>query len=95
MASLPGSLLSLIIAMILSAMWGCSSKQADTRSALQHFKDEQAATVTPHGRIMMETVKELDSSSFLYQTEDGKHWAVQYSKRADGTYEYCTPEETK
>lgn len=37
----------------------------------------------------------LDSSSLLYQTEDGKHWAVKYSKPTDGAYEYCPPEETK
>jgi hypothetical protein len=50
--------------------------------------------MTPNGKIMIDTVIEKDSK-IEYATEDGKRWRVSYSKRADGTYQYGTPDEMK
>lgn len=66
-------------------------KVTDTRTPAQYFKEEQAATVTPHGRIRTETVTERNGR-IEYSTDNGMKWAVTYSKRADGTYRYDTPE---
>jgi hypothetical protein len=64
------------------------------RTAGQYFKDQQSATMTPNGKIMIDTVAEKDGK-IEYATEDGKRWRVSYSKRADGTYQYGTPDEMK
>ena len=82
---------------ILASGLGCSNgtlganKVPDSRTPAQYFKDRQTATVTPHGKIRMNSVEEKDGK-IRYQTEDGKMWGVEYSKQADGSYQYGTPE---
>jgi hypothetical protein len=92
-------LLGLVLAALLAVTAGCggsgrSNKPPDTRSAAQYFQEQQAHTVTPNGRIRTDTVQERDGK-IEYQTEDGRRWQVGYSRRADATYEYGTPEELK
>ncbi len=70
------------------------SRVPDTRTPAQYFKEQQAFTVTPHGKILTDTVTEQDGR-IRYATEDGKQWSVGYSKRADGTYQYGTPDHIK
>lgn len=65
-----------------------------TESPVQAFKAKQAKTMTPNGRIDMNSVVETDGK-IEYQTEDGKKWRVDYQKRADATYQYGKPEEVK
>lgn len=81
-----------------SAVGCCNSKTTsappDTRTPGQYFKDQQSATMTPNGKIMTDSVTERDGK-IEYGTEDGKRWRVRYSKQADGTYQYGTPEEVK
>jgi len=62
------------------------------RTPLEYFFDTQGATVTPNGRILLDTATERDGK-IEYSTEDGKRWSVTYSRLADGTYQYGTPEE--
>jgi major membrane immunogen (membrane-anchored lipoprotein) len=71
-----------------------TDKRSDTRTPGQYFKDEQSATVTPNGKILADSVEEKEGR-IEYKTEDGKAWRVGYSKRADGTYQYGTPDEVK
>jgi hypothetical protein len=95
--------LGVLIAAILATAIGCGGDSssgaskppgADTRAPGQYFKEQQANTTTPNGMILTDSVEEKDGK-ILYKTEDGKQWRVGYSKRADGTYQYGTPEETK
>jgi hypothetical protein len=94
--------LTVIIAAVLAFSIGCSgstsrsssSKSPDTRTPAQYFKDEQVSTMTPNGKILTDSVTEKDGK-IEYRTEDGKQWRVGYQKRADGTYQYLTPEEVK
>lgn len=81
---------AMLVAVLVSAV-GCS---ADRRTPAQHFKKQQANTMTPHGKIMTDSVEEKDGK-IQYKTEDGKQWRVTYSKRDDGTYQYGMPEEVK
>jgi len=46
----------------------------DTRAPGQYFKEQQSATMTPNGKIMIDTVIERDGK-IEYATEDGKRWA--------------------
>jgi len=64
------------------------------KSPADYFRENQTATMTPHGKIKTETVEEKNGK-ITYQTTDGKKWQVGYSKRADGTYEYTGLEEVK
>jgi len=80
---------------------GCSSgkttsntKPADNRTPAQYFKEQQAATMTPSGKIKIDTVTERDGK-LEYTTEDGKRWRVSYSKLADGTYHFGSPDEVQ
>ena len=50
--------------------------------------------MTPHGKIRIETVTEQDGK-LRYTTQNGAAWSVTYTKQADGTYQYGTPEEVK
>jgi hypothetical protein len=96
MSRLRGRWIFVLYGGVLAAGVGCSSgtAPADSRSAGHYFKEEQVRTVTPHGRIMTDSVAETDGQ-IEYRTEDGKRWRVRYSKRADGTYEYGTPDEVR
>jgi hypothetical protein len=96
-------LLGILIAAILAAAIGCGGDNSagasnslvpDTRTPGQYFKEQQANTMTPNGMILTDSVEEKDGK-IQYKTEDGKEWHVRYSKRADGTYSYGMPEETK
>jgi hypothetical protein len=80
----------------LAGRGGCGwpAETPDTRTPGQYFRDEQEATVTPHGRILTDSVEERDGK-IEYSTQDGRRWRVGFSKRADGTYEYETPEAVK
>ena len=94
-------LLGVLIAAMLATAIGCGegsnsgrSRAADTRTPGQYFRDRQASTMTPNGKILMNSVEERPGE-IEYKTEDGKRWRVTYSKRADGTYQYGTPDEIK
>lgn len=88
-------------AVVVIAVLGCggtgppgAGKAADTRSPAQYFRERQATTITPHGKIRTDTVEER-GGKLEYQTGDGKRWRLDYAKRADGTYDYGTPDELK
>jgi hypothetical protein len=78
------------------ALAGCGgyAKAPDTRSKVEYFRAKQGVTVTPHGKIKMDTVTEVDGK-IQYQTEDGRRWRVEMAKQADGTYQYGAPTEVK
>lgn len=69
-------------------------KKEDTRSKVEYFRDTQGPTMTPHGKIKMDSVEEKNGK-IQYQTEDSKKWRVDMTKQADGTYRYGTPDEVK
>ncbi len=91
-------LLTVLSCFVIALSFGCDNNGAknkpvrstDLRSPAQYFRDEQGATVTPHGKIKTDTVTEKDSRIY-YETEDGKKWSVTYRKRTDNTYSYDTP----
>jgi hypothetical protein len=87
---------TLLLFCLLALMTGCGRPPARTAAedALGHFKSRQAATVTPHGKIRIDTVTEKDGK-LRYVTQDGSIWRVSYTKQADGSYQYGTPEEVK
>lgn len=91
-------LLPVLLAAVLVSAGGCgggnTTPKADTRTPGQYFKEQQANTMTPHGKIMTDSVEEKDGK-IQYKTADGKQWRVTYSKRADGTYEYGMPDGVK
>lgn len=89
-----------IVLSTLAAASGCGggkptpARSHDPRTPGQYFKEQQSSTMTPNGKIMTGTVADRDGK-IEYATEDGKRWRVSYSKRADGTYQYGTPDEMK
>lgn len=65
-----------------------------SEQAVSYFKARQGATTTPHGKIRIDTVME-EGGKIRYTTANGAAWRVPYTKQADGTYQYGTPEEVK
>ena len=65
-----------------------TGKTADTRSAAQYFKDQQASTMTPNGKIKTDSVQHKDGE-IHYKTEDGKLWRVRYPERSCTLYVWC------
>jgi len=63
------------------------------RDPLEHFQSTNRHTVTPHGRIDVDSAVEKDGMIY-YKTDDGKQWRVPYHRRAEG-YSYGTPEEVR
>ena len=96
MSPLIRALRAFILLAVTASVIGCGGSttptSAPTRTPAEHFRQEQANTMTPHGRIDTGSVTEQDGK-IGYRTEDGKRWEVDYSKRADGTYQYGTPSE--
>jgi hypothetical protein len=100
-----GALAGMLAALLIATAIGCGGKGGgnanggtaeppDARTPVEYFRDTQSATITPHGRVLADTATERDGK-MEYATEDGKQWRVGYSKRADGMYQYGTPEEVK
>lgn len=87
----------MLVALLLFSATGCDGSTSnragrlDTRTPAEYFMQQQAATVTPHGKILVDTVAEVNGM-IEYSTEDGTRWRVSYSRLADGTYQYGMPE---
>lgn len=60
-------------------------------STVDRFKSDQVATVTPYGRINMDSVSESQEGRINYQTQDGSSWQVQIETAADGSARYNQP----
>ncbi len=78
----------LVTACLVLAIIGCGGPV----SKVDQFKADQAATVTPHGRINLDSVSESNTGGINYQTQDGSSWKVQVGSSADGTARYNQPE---
>jgi len=78
----------LICLILLTGLVGCS-KQEPTKAEV--FKNEQSATLTPHGKIDPESVKET-ATGVSYETTDKSKWDVTMEKAADGQYRYGIPD---
>ena len=67
---------------------------ADTaQSPLDHFKETQSSTMTPHGAINTETAKAgSDGEHIEYETDDGSAWRVKATK-SGRRYRYSNAEQ--
>jgi hypothetical protein len=65
-----------------------------TLTKLEYFKEKQAATMTPHGTIDMNSVKET-SEGVEYRTTDGNTWRVTMERTGDGWRTRGDPEPVK
>lgn len=94
-----GATRAILLGAFMAAFVGCddrrtTARMGDDRSPVQYFKEQQKDTVTPNGRIVVDSVESADGK-IRYRTEDGKTWRVGYTRRADGTFRFDTPEEVK
>jgi hypothetical protein len=78
---------ALLIAAIIP-LAGCRPAPA---SKIGRFRADQEGTVTPHGRIKMDTVDETADGRISYETSDGASFVVDARENADGTLRYGQP----
>jgi hypothetical protein len=78
----------LTIAAATVAIAGCGSRPL---TKADRFKQDQAATITTHGRIDLESVQETRDGRISYRTANGSLWQVEISQNADGTPRYGEP----
>lgn len=82
------------VVVVLLLLAGCGSSEKPLSPA-ERFKKEQAVTVTPHERIVLETVRDTADGRIFYQTTDGSKWIVEFANNADGSVRYSAPVQTK
>jgi hypothetical protein len=70
---------------------GCGSSE----DPVKYFQENQKGTTTPHGRVLIETVKATGNGEIQYETEDGKLWSVRATPNGQGGYSYGSPIEHK
>jgi len=73
---------------VIAPFAGCDSAPANK---IGRFKTEQGATVTPHGRINVDTAHETADGRISYETSDGASFVVDSHENADGTLRYGEP----
>jgi hypothetical protein len=78
----------LTIAAATVATAGCGSRPL---TKAERFKQDQAATITTHGRIDLGSVQETRDGRISYRTTNGSLWEVDVSQNADGTPRYGEP----
>jgi hypothetical protein len=71
-----------------------SPSHTPSTSRVEAFKEQQAATMTPHGTIDLKSVKET-SDGVEYRTSDGHTWRVAMEWTANGWRPRGEPEEVK
>ena len=65
-----------------------------TTSKVEAFRQQQSATMTPHGTIDMDSLKETPDG-VEYRTSDGRRWRVAMEQSANGWRPRGEPEEVK
>jgi hypothetical protein len=61
---------------------------------VEYFKQTQSATMTPHGSIVLDSVKETPDG-VEYKTSDGSSWKVIVERTVDGYRVRGDPEAVK
>lgn len=82
---------SLRVAAIVMALALCSACGSPDLSPADQFREDQAATVTPHGPIDLKSVKGNANGEIDYVTADGTPWVTRPSAAPDGTHRYDAP----
>jgi hypothetical protein len=62
---------------------------------VEHFREIQANTPTPYGRVMPETATRTPDGSSGSKTEDGEGWKVSATPNADQGFTCGTPSEIR
>ena len=78
-----------------SPLSGCDGGPSSPKNRADQFRSDQSATITPHGKILSESVREEDDGSLGYQTTDGRNWNVKVEQNSDGTRRYVQSTEKR
>jgi hypothetical protein len=73
---------------LCAAVLGCDSdKPAQPGSSppdpVKYFRETQSNTMTPHGRVLTDTVTKTPDGLITYGTDDGSTWKVTASPNAE------------
>ncbi len=83
------ALIALFVAVMISCV-GCDASRSPP-SAVEHFTETQANTMTPHGRVNPHSVQDLGDGYLQYETDDGSNWRTRYTPTGNG-YRYSDVE---
>ena len=74
---------------------GCGSKsesKSKPATPAEIFKQEQAGTMTPHGKIVPGSIRNGSDGRVKYGTSDGTTWQTRMIKHGDGSRSWAEPE---
>ena len=80
-----------LVLMTFALSSGCGKKE---KSMTDHFLESQGTTVTPHGRIIAESVRSVSGNKIQYETDGGGVFQITAEKQ-NGGYKYSAPEKIK
>jgi hypothetical protein len=67
---------------------GARDERPKAQNPVQYFRQTQANTSTPNGRILLDTVHLSGPNLLRYQTEDGSWFELRYQEDPSGGYRY-------
>jgi len=80
-----------ILAVVLVAIASGCGSNSPPPTRPERFKRAHAATVTPFGRIDLDSVEEISEAEIGYRTSDGSKWKVNMDESADGLPRFGQP----
>ncbi len=75
-----------VVAWAMIGLAGCHDQRPDKSqlAPVEYFRQTQAHTETPDGRILTSTVREVAPYLLEYQTDSGQTYQVRYSSQGEG-----------
>lgn len=79
--------------LVLTLCVGCGAanpqvERSSTEDPVDYFRQTQANTITPNGRILLDTVRQSGPNVLCYQTEDGCWFETRYHEVPTGGFRY-------
>jgi hypothetical protein len=81
-----------VVLYILVALSGCSDAETSSptdpaQSPAEYFNEHQQDTMTPHGKVVPGSAKDVGDGRFQYDTDDGSTFEATVSPNESGGYQ--------
>ncbi len=93
MKSQSSGLLLVVVGALM--IWGCGdpAPNRDEMTPAAYFEQTQESTMTPNGRVVPGSARDVESGRLQYDTEDGSTFEVTPRPTPQGGYRYENPQQ--